>query len=236
MSRSSIKPEQLTAVILCGGKGERLRPFTDKYPKPLVPLLDKPLLQHLVEFLYRQGIRKYVLCVGYKAEMVEEFVGKTLAGRGMEIILSNAGDAPIPERLEKARVHVDGPALVCYGDTVANVSIAGLCDFHNGIDAGATMTVYPLKSQFGIVDIENNLAVGFREKPDLPYHINIGFFIISKAVLDTVGEFPEMSPWLEHLAGDANLSAYIHKGKHLTVNTEKERQTAEAEIIELYTL
>ncbi len=231
-----VQASSLTAVILCGGKGERLRPFTDKYPKPLVPLLDKPLLQHLVEFLERQGVRRFVFCVGYKAEMIEEFVKSTFTSPGIEVLISNAGDASITARLAEAGSLVSGPALVCYGDTIANVSLEGLCDFHNIHGTEATITVFPLKSQFGIVDIDGPMAVGFREKPDLPYHINIGFFIFSSGVLNTAADFDELTPWLETLTGRSALSAFIHKGKHLTVNTEKERQSAEAEIIELYTL
>jgi NDP-sugar pyrophosphorylase family protein len=231
-----IDPGSLTAVILCGGKGERLRPFTDKFPKPLVPLLDKPLLLHLVEFLKLQGIRKFVFCVGYKAEMIEEYVHSNIAGPDVEVHLSNAGDVSITRRLALASPHIHGPALVCYGDTIANVSLNQLCHFHNTHEAEATITVFPLRSQFGIVDIAGNMAVGFREKPDLPYHINIGFFILSRAIIGSVHNYDEMIPWLESLTRDNNLSAYIHKGKHLTVNTEKERQSAEEEIIELYTL
>lgn len=233
----SVSPENLTAVLLCGGKGERLRPFTENCPKPLVPLLDKPLLQHLVEFLCHQGIRRFVFCVGYKAEMIRDYVDKNLSANGLEIEISDEGEeATIAERIAATVNIVNGPALVCYGDTIANVSIEELCAFHNQHGLDTTVTVFPFRSSFGIVDLSGPHAIGFREKPNLPYHINIGFFIFSGESVRDLAEFDDLTLYLDGLARQSKLTAYPHPGKHLTVNTEKERQSAESEIIELYTL
>lgn len=231
-----MNPSDLTAIILCGGKGERLRPFTDNCPKPLVPVLEKPLLLHLIDYLKDQGIKKFILCVGYKAEMIRDFVSENFTDDSVEILISDAGDAPIATRLALASELFQGKALVCYGDTIANVDISGLCEFHCEKNNDTTVTVFPLKSSFGIVDVEDGMATGFREKPDLPYFINIGFFIISDRNAQNAGRFNDLSLWLDVQAQHKNLSAFLHKGKHLTVNTEKERQSAEIEIIDLYTL
>lgn len=232
----SVSPSNLTAVILCGGKGERLRPFTDKCPKPLVPVLDKPLLQHLVEFLVGQGVKRFIFCIGYKAEMIRDFVDNSMDCHGLDIQLSDMGEASIADRLTEVSKGLEGPALICYGDTIANVRVQELCDFHNAQQTDVSVTVYPLRSSFGIVDVVGPLATGFREKPDLPYFINIGFLVVSSDGLKSLEKFEDVTAWMDSLAQDKNLGAFVHKGKHLTVNTEKERQSAESEIIELYTL
>ncbi len=232
----SVSPSNLTAILLCGGKGERLRPFTDKCPKPLVPVLDKPLLQHLVEFLKGQQIKRFIFCIGYKAEMIREFVDDSLDCEDIDIELSDLGDASIAERLIEVSKDLKGPALVCYGDTIANVRLQDLCSFHNEQQTDVSVTVFPFKSSFGIVDVSGQLATGFREKPDLPYFINIGFFVASPDSLKTIINYSDVTEWMDSLAKKKKLGAFLHEGKHLTVNTEKERQSAESEIIELYTL
>src|SRR4051794_32488540 len=115
----------LTAILLCGGKGERLRPFTDALPKPLVPIKGHPLLYHLIRYLYANGIRRFVICTGYKAEAVEEFV-REYGRPEWQIRCVNSGDVSMTDRLLSARRFVTGPALICYGDTLANVDLNSL--------------------------------------------------------------------------------------------------------------
>jgi glucose-1-phosphate cytidylyltransferase len=138
----------LTAVILCGGKGERLKPFTDHLPKALVPLGGKPLLYHLMNYLSQSGIARFVLCVGYKAECIQQFVHEQ-AQRCWTVECVNSGDASMADRLLDAQPQVPGRALICYGDILANVDIAALERQHRAAGALATMTVYPLHSPFG---------------------------------------------------------------------------------------
>src|SRR5258708_4415144 len=104
---------ELTAVILCGGKGERLKPFTDQLPKALVPLSGKPLLHHLMNYLSVSGVSRFVLCVGYKAECIERFVDQ-YAKPEWDVVYVNSGDASMADRLLDARRNIPGQALICY--------------------------------------------------------------------------------------------------------------------------
>jgi glucose-1-phosphate cytidylyltransferase len=227
---------ELTAVLLCGGKGERLRPFTELYPKPLVPLRGKPLLHHLLTYLSLVGVRRYVVCVGYKAERIEEFLRES-ARPDWNVITVNSGDASMTDRLLDARPHVPGQALICYGDTLANVSLSALQRQCGNSDALMTMTVYPLYSPFGIVNINREGQVtSFAEKPRLPHFINIGFMLCEPAALDFLERGSDMPDFLSALVHAGRLDAYRHEGKHLTVNTERDRSVAEAEIVEFYTV
>jgi NDP-sugar pyrophosphorylase family protein len=226
---------ELTAILLCGGKGERLKPFTETLPKALVPLSGEPLLSHLLRYLSSAGISRFVICVGYKAEAIESFLRERTA-QSWQVTCVNSGDASMTDRLLDARPHIKGAALICYGDTLANVEIAGLLREHRQSQALATLTVYPLHSPFGIVNFDDSKRVTtFAEKPRLPYWINIGFLLCEPRAFDFMARGSEMPEFLSALAEAGALYTHEHKGKHLTVNTEKDRAFAETEMIEFFT-
>lgn len=227
---------ELTAVILCGGKGERLRPFTDHLPKALVPLHGKPLLYHLMSYLALSGISRFVLCVGYKAECIQQFVREYAPPR-WQVQCVNSGDASMADRILDARPHIPGPALICYGDILANLDLAALERAHRASGALATLTVYPLHSPFGIIEFdERNRITKLAEKPVLPYWINIGFMLCEAQALDLLQPHSDMMNFSETLAQSNALFAYQHRGRHLTINTEKERMQAEAQMTDFATV
>lgn len=225
----------LTAILLCGGKGERLRPFTETLPKALVPLNGEPLLWHLLRYLAAEGVSRFVACVGYKAEAIEGFLGER-GEPSWDVACVNSGDASMTDRILDARGHVRGRALICYGDTLANVDVRGLLESHRASGALATLTTYPLHSPFGIVRFDESGRVSdFAEKPELPYWINIGFIVCEPEALGHLRRGSDMPSFLSSLAAAGGLHAYRHTGKHLTVNTEKERADAEVEMVEFFT-
>ena len=229
---------ETTAVILCGGRGARLKPFTDHLPKPLVPLNGQPLLRHLTNHLFRFGIKRFVFCTGYKAEALEAFVSEGFP-KGCKAVCSNCGeDAGMTHRLKSAAIHVPADSIVCYGDTISNIDITALNQTHTASGAMATMTVHALRSPFGIVRFnEQGRVSAFEEKPQLPYWINIGYLMCNAGFLDSISPDQEdMSQLLERLVACNELGAYMHKGKHLTVNTEKEREQADIEVIDIFTM
>ena len=225
-----------TAVILCGGKGERLKPFTDQLPKALVPLHGKPLLYHLMNYLSRSGISRFVLCVGYKAECIEQFVAQS-ANPAWSVRCVNSGDASMADRLLDARQHVPGRALICYGDILANVDLDVLERAHQVSGALATLAVYPLHSPFGIIQFDDaNRVTELAEKPVLPYWINIGFMLCEPEALEYLKPNTDMMNFSAALAQTGALFTYQHRGRHLTINTEKERMQAEADMTDFATV
>lgn len=234
-SKAMDETADVTAVVLCGGKGERLRPFTETVPKALVPIKGQPLLQHLLGYLSAAGIKRFVVCVGYKAEAIEAFLSEH-SDPGWEVTCVNSGDVGMTERILHAREHVRGRGLLCYGDTLANVDLADLLQQHAQSQALATLTVHPLHSPFGIVQFDTTGRVqSFDEKPRLPYWINIGFMLYEPEALEYLQPGSDMVGFLSTMADASVLSSYQHTGKHLTVNTEKERAAAETEMVEFYT-
>jgi glucose-1-phosphate cytidylyltransferase len=228
-------PRDITLVVLCGGKGERLRPLTDTLPKPLVTLNERPLLAHLLDFLSAAGLRRTVICTGYRAAAIEAFIAEKRRPEWGDVVCVNAGvDATMTERLLAARPHVADRALVCYGDTLANVNLGQLVRTHEESGREATVTVYRMRSPFGIVEMDEQLRVTrFAEKPVLPYWINIGFFLFDPSALDRLKRGGDMIGYLEDLSRDGALGVYKHEGRHLTVNTEEELAAAE-KVIELF--
>jgi glucose-1-phosphate cytidylyltransferase len=226
----------VTAILLCGGKGERLRPYTDQYPKPLVPVLGKPLLFHLLTYLAAGGLERFVFCLGYKAELIRSFLTESFAGRWEQVCV-DSGDASMTDRLLDARPHAPGPALVCYGDTLANVDLAELRRVHQQQGGLATVTIYPMRSPFGLVAFDGQQRVTqFSEKPWLPYWINIGFLLCEQGALARLRRGSDMPEFLEDLRLAGQLFVYPHRGSHVTINTEKDRALAEAQLIEMLTI
>lgn len=226
----------LTAILLCGGKGERLRPFTEILPKVLVPINGGPLLLHLLKYLSAAGIKRFVICVGYKAESITEFL-RAHQNPAWEVEVVDSGEASMTDRLLDARVHLNGPALICYGDTLANVDLKALQKEHVERGALMTMTVYPLHSPFGIVSFETTKQVhDFSEKPRLPYWINIGFMLAEPAAFDHLQRGSDMPAFLTTLAEAGGIYAFQHEGRHVTVNTENDRELAETEMVEFFTV
>ncbi|HWX54080.1 MAG TPA: nucleotidyltransferase family protein [Verrucomicrobiae bacterium] len=227
---------ELSAIILCGGKGERLRPFTDTFPKPLVPLNGKPLLFYLLQHLRAGGVRHFVLCVGHKADAIEDFARRSRS-ESWQMECVNSGDVSMADRILHARQTVQGRAIICYGDTLANVNLANLQSQHRSSEALATLTVYPFHSPFGIVDMdEAGRVVSVREKPVLPYWINIGYMLCEPQSFEFLSPGTDLPSFAAALGRAGRLNSYRHQGKHVTVNTEKERSEAEVEMLEFFTV
>jgi glucose-1-phosphate cytidylyltransferase len=227
----------VTAILLCGGKGERLRPFTESMPKPLVPLNGQPLLLHLMRYLSQGGVRRFVCCTGYKAEAIEAFV-KENPNPQWDVRCVNSGDASMTDRILDALPHVTTRrCIVCYGDTLANVDVAELLEAHEQSGAIATLTVYPMRSPFGVVEFDETGKIRrFLEKPVLPHWLNIGFLVLEPAAMKLLKRGADMVGFLDDLVATGQFHVHRHTGKHLTVNTEKERAQAEAEMVEFFTL
>lgn len=225
----------LTAIVLCGGRGERLRPLTEEIPKPLVPVRGQAILEHILDHLCRNGIKESVLCLGYKASMIRSYVASRHAA-GCRIESIDTGDASMTDRVLDALTVTSGPVLICYGDTLANVDLHELEDSHRRAGSLATVTVFPLRSPFGVVEIaDGDVVVRMTEKPVLPYWINIGYIRCEREAFKHMKGGSDLVQFCSDLAATGSLSAYRHMGQHVTVNTEDDLAAAEKEILSFRT-
>jgi glucose-1-phosphate cytidylyltransferase len=120
-----------------------------------------------------------------------------------------------------------------YGDTLADVNLNRLQEFHYSHNSKATITLWPLKSQFGLAELDQEgNVVRFREKPTLDQWINIGNFYYEHEVLDWMKGFTSYADFLEYLGKEKKLKGFKHNGVHITVNTLRELEDAEQNIHE----
>ena len=186
----------MKAIILAGGRGKRLRPITDKIPKPLIPINNKPLIERTIKYLKKYGITEIIISSGYKSNLIEKFLRKN-KNFGCEIIFSiektplGTGGA-----IKKALKHVkDESFLVLNGDIVTNIDLKKILKKSNTIAANE------LKTKFGTMNIKNNKILKFNEKKDVTdvwmnpgiYHLskNIEKLIPKKGILEGI-VFPKM--------------------------------------------
>jgi glucose-1-phosphate cytidylyltransferase len=213
-------------VILCGGRGTRLQEHTQSIPKPLVEIGGRPILWHVIQIYAQQGFRDFILCTGFKGELIERFVAAADWPGGATVRCVETGaETPTGGRIKRVQELVGGGTFCAtYADGLADISLGELLDFHRGHGDLATMTVVRPELQFGITDLDGNGRVrGFHEKPRSDHWINGGFFCFEPTVFDYLSDSSvlEREP-LEGLAGDGHLHAYRHTGFWECMDTYKD--------------
>jgi glucose-1-phosphate cytidylyltransferase len=220
-----------TALILCGGKGERLRPLTEFTPKPLVNLKGRPILSYLLDHIKKFNIQKIVIAAGFQADKIYDFFDKN--HHDLHVTIVDSGDVDIINRVKACAPHIESDFILLYGDTLADVDLNRLQDFHFSHKSKATITLWPLKSQFGLAELDQGGNVtNFREKPTLNQWINIGNFYYSHEALSWMNDFTSYAEFLSYLGKQKKLKGFKHDGVHITVNTLRELEDAEQNIHE----
>ncbi len=168
----------MKAIILAGGRGKRLRPITDKIPKPLIPINGKPLIERTIKYLKKYGITEIIISSGYKSDLIEKFL-KNKKNFGCELIFSNE-KTPLGTggAIKKALKHVDEESfLVLNGDIVTNIDLKKILRKPNTIAANE------LKTKFGTMEIKKNKILKFNEKKDVSdVWMNPGIYHLSKNI------------------------------------------------------
>jgi len=213
-------------VILCGGRGTRLRDRTQSMPKALVEIGAQPILWHVIEIYARQGFGRFLLCTGYLGEMIEEFVDRHEWPEGVEIECIDTGlDTPTGGRVARIADRLEsGPFCVTYADGVADVDLHALWSFHRSGGTLATITVVRPTLQWGLADIDGEDKIRrFVEKPRSEHWVNGGFLCFQPEALPYFEDDSvlERGP-LERLAAEGELAAYRHSGFWDCMDTYKD--------------
>jgi glucose-1-phosphate cytidylyltransferase len=233
-------------VILCGGKGTRLKEETEFKPKPMVNVGDKPILWHIMKLYAHYGHREFVLTLGYKGQVIKEFFLNERAyssdftldtrtarieyheerGDDFKITFADTGlDSLTGERLLRVRDYLgDGEFMLTYGDGVADVDIADLIQFHRSQKALATITGVHPHSKYGLVRSDAQGRVEqFSQKPTLGDFVNGGFMVLSPGAFDYVDN-GMIEDALIRMTVDRKLSIYHHKGFWKAMDTYQEME------------
>jgi len=228
----------MKVVILCGGIGTRLKEETEFKPKPIVKIGNRPILWHIMKIYAHYGYKDFILCLGYKGEMIKEYfynyevmnndftltLGKSNSLKvyhsheeeGWNVTLVDTGDKALKgARLKRIEKYVDGEIfMVTYGDGVANIDINTLLNFHKSHGKLATVTgVNPL-ARFGELKVKGHQVISFFEKPQESGNlINGGFFVFNRRIFDYLEDRNdcdlEYGP-LEKIATEGQLMVYKH--------------------------
>lgn len=242
----------MKAVILCGGMGTRLREETEYRPKPMVDIGGKPILWHIMKIYSHYGFNEFILCLGYKAEIIKEYflnydmmnsdftleIGRekgiqfhnTLSEHKWKVTLVDTGEKTMTgARVKRIQRYIDTDSFfLTYGDGVADVNIGELLNFHKNHGKIATVTGVNPVSRYGELIVEGNRVTYFGEKPQLKESwINGGFFVFNQKIFDYLDDDEscvlEKIP-LENLAKEGQLSMYKHAGYWQCMDTYRDRE------------
>jgi NDP-sugar pyrophosphorylase family protein len=222
----------LEAIVLAGGKAERMGDATAGRPKALVDVAGRPLLAYQIGRLASAGVRRVIVsCAAGQGQLFRD----ELDGLGVEIVCAEE-----PERLgrgggikfastERAE---SGDVYALNGDELVDVDFAALLARHRETGAAATVSVARPASPFGVVELAaDDVVTGFSEGGRIPYWVNCGIYVLSG---EAVERFPDRgdheSTAFPELAAEGRLRAYRHEGLWLTVNTPKELRRAQEHV------
>jgi len=219
----------MEALLLAGGKGERLGEAAEGRPKPLVLVGGRPLASYQVAQLARAGVTRVIVAC---SAGFEQLFQAELGGVGVEIVTVGERE-PLGRggglRFAAAERKESGPVFALNGDELLDLDLPQLLERHLELGGAATIVVSPLVSDLGVVELEDDDTVtGFREGPRLPHWVNSGVYVLGEEALERLPDrgdheastFPE-------LAQEGKLKAFRHEGVWLTVNTPKDLRRAE---------
>ena len=230
----------MKVVILCGGLGTRLREETEFRPKPMVYIGNRPILWHIMKIYAHYGYNEFILCLGYKGEMIKEYfynyeilnsdftielgehkhiiVHNQVTEKGWKITLADTGDKSLKgARLKMIEKYIpDDTFMVTYGDGVADIDISALVAFHKSHGKIATVTGVKPVSRFGELKVEGNVVTRFMEKPEISRaRISGGFFVFNRRIFDylKVDDPQDLEVGtLDRIAMERELMVYDHPG------------------------
>lgn len=223
-------------VIMAGGKGVRLRPYTENCPKPMLEIAGKPMLEHIIQRAKSEGFERFVLSIHYLGHMIESHFGDG-AKFGVQISYLRE-DSPLGTAgaLSLLGESPQLPLVVTNGDVMTDIRYGELLDFHDHHSAEATMAVrlHEWQHPFGVVQMHGIEITGFEEKPISRSHINAGVYVLSPSALKHLspGEPCDMPTLFERLQiNDLKTIAYPMHEPWLDVGRPVDLQKAEAEAV-----
>lgn len=242
----------MKVVILAGGKGTRFAEETDRRPKPMIEIGDRPILWHIMQRYSAFGMRDFIICLGYKGYTIKEYFanyllhssdvtidlrrGSTLIHRRnaepWKVTLVDTGEESMTGgRLKRVKDYVGrGSFHMTYGDGVSDVDLHALTSFHRKAGRSATVTAVRPPGRFGSLELKGDRVARFQEKPvGDGGRINGGYFVLEPAVIDLIegdDTFWERGP-MERLAARGQLGAYSHDGFWHPMDTLRDKKYLE---------
>ena len=221
----------LKAVILAGGYGTRISEESHLKPKPMIEIGGMPLLWHIMKIYSHYGINEFVICCGYKGDMIKEYFSKFDFPLWNVQLVDTGLNTMTGGRIKRIQNHIDDTFCVTYGDGVSDVNINDLILFHKEKKSLATLTAIHPPERFGVLELSGNNVVEFHEKhQEESSWINGGFFVFEKEIFDYIkngdSTILESVP-LETLAKEKKLTAFKHEGFWHPMDTLRDKKHLE---------
>ena len=221
----------LKAVILAGGYGTRISEESHLKPKPMIEIGGMPLLWHIMKIYSHYGINEFVICCGYKGDMIKEYFSKFDFPLWNVQLVDTGLNTMTGGRIKRIQNHIDDTFCLTYGDGLSNVDINSLISFHKEKKSLATLTAIHPPERFGVLELSGNNVVEFHEKHQGESSwINGGFFVFEKEIFDYIknGDSTtlERTPF-ETLAKEKKLTAFKHEGFWHPMDTLRDKKHLE---------
>jgi NDP-sugar pyrophosphorylase family protein len=178
----------MKAVIQCGGKGTRLRPHTSVLPKPLMPIGARPVLELVLKWLRRNGIREVFVTTGYLGHLIRSVCGDGDQWNMRITYTQEIEPLGTIGPLSLLRDQLDAPFLVLNGDVLTDLNLNQFINSHRKRNAAITIATATrtMKMDFGVIDETDGRVNGFREKPDVSHLVSMGIYCMDPVVLERV--------------------------------------------------
>jgi glucose-1-phosphate cytidylyltransferase len=220
----------MKCVILAGGYGTRISEESHLKPKPMVEIGGKPILWHILKIYSSYGINEFVICCGYKGEIIKEYFSNNNSTQWNVELVDTGTDTMTGGRLKRIQNHIDDTFCATYGDGLGNIDINNLISFHREKKSVATLTATHPPERYGILSLNGDHVTEFREKHSGESSwINGGFFVFEPEIFDYIhndSTVLEKSP-LETLAKENKLTAFKHNGFWYPMDTLREKNHLE---------
>ena len=219
----------MKAVILAGGLGTRMDTETKNKPKPMVKIGSKPILWHITKYYSYYDIKDFVICGGYKIESIKKFF--QTYEKDWDVTIVNTGTRTMTGgRLKKIKKYVENETFcLTYGDTLNDVDVKKVIDFHIKTKKFATLTACIPPEKYGILKIRNTKVIKFEEKPKQEKWVNGGYFVLEPEIFDYIKN--NLTSWekepLQKLVTDGQLNAFKHFGFYRPMDTIHEKKILE---------
>jgi NDP-sugar pyrophosphorylase family protein len=226
-------------IILCGGRGKRMGEITKKIPKPMLKIGKKTIIEHKLEYYQSRGVRKFIFCLGYKSNLLKNFLYK----KNKDAIFDEKGlNVGILKRIFYVRNHINDDTIVSYGDTLAKINFNDLIIKHKKSKCPLTIVVAPIKNPFGLVDWNINYrAKDFNEKPILNHFI--GYSVISPNFFKNINnkivnlkDGKGIVEAIKFLIKKKKVNVYKFNDLQITINSQSELYNAKLQYNKYFTL
>ena len=219
---------KMAVVILAGGLGLRMRDYSTRIPKALVPIGGMAIITHVMKIYSHYGYNRFIICAGYKTKQIKEYLenrnDKDTKNKFDITIIDTGLNTPTGGRIKAIEKYIETEDFfTTYCDGVSDLDISKLYKFHKKMGKIITLTAIHPTSPFGIIEVKSGIVKSFKEKPMLPGLINGGFFVFNKKIFGKLSEESILEEEvISEIVEKEEVAAYVHNGFWSCMDTFKD--------------